>query len=111
MMNCISIEADRQMQPCKWQAGLQVSLWYCVLTATAECIDTFYRVTSVTDLGAAINGTVINEGCQGSRRARTQSLTWGLHSFMYRALCSSEIFTPSHITFIEGQIFKTSKFP
>lgn len=60
-----STEAGGQMQPHNWQAGLQVSLWHCVLTATSGCIDTFYTATSVTNLVARIDATVINEGSQG----------------------------------------------
>lgn len=37
-------------------------LWHCVLTATSGCIDTFYSATSVTNLGAGIDATVINNG-------------------------------------------------
>lgn len=61
----MSIELGRQLQPCNWQAGLRDSLWHCVLTATSECIDTFYSATSVTRLVAKIDATVINYSSQG----------------------------------------------
>lgn len=44
---------------------VQDSLWHCILTATTGCIDTFYSATSVTNLVARIDATVINVGFKG----------------------------------------------
>ena len=59
------IEAGRQSQPYNCQAGLDDSLWHCVLTANTECIDTFYTTTSATSLVVRISDeTVIDRYSQ-----------------------------------------------